>query len=313
MHPVKEQISVRLRNAAQEDVFMPVIGLGTGGYGTPNGVGGEYWGRDQGHNATLTWLKMGGRRIDTSDDYASRDGIGTGWMASGIPRSEIFITSKVDVSTYDQALDNFATILKSLQTDYIDLLLIHWPGQISDKSMTSFRDQRIQTWRALETLLEQKQVRAIGVSNYQVNHLLEIFSLNSLLPSVNQVEFHPYWHEDELLDFCQKHNITFNSYSPIGCPDRSRLLGSDWNPIPCLLRHPDVIKIADKHRKKPAQVVLRWHWQQGIVINPRTSDADQMMENLTIFDFELDRQDMMFLSYLNHPMSKICGDSRLIF
>nr|ACD54598.1 aldo/ketoreductase-like protein [Adineta vaga] len=313
MHSMKNQPVVQLRNAADNDVYMPVVGLGTGGYGKLDGSGGEYWGCDQGHNATVAWLKMGGRRIDTSDDYISCDGVGTGWVASGVPRSEIFITSKVDASSYDQALENFAAILKSLQTDYVDLLLIHWPGQVpdkADKSMRSFRDQRIQTWRALETLFQQKRVRAIGVSNYQVNHLLEIFSLNSTLPSV---EFHPYWHEDELLDFCQKHNITFNSYSSVGCPDRGATLGTDWNPIPSLLQHPDVIKIADKHKKKPAQVILRWHWQQGVVVNPRTSDPTQMMENMSIFDFELGKQDMMILSYLNYPMSKVCGDSRLIF
>ncbi len=126
------------------------------------------------------------------------------------------------------------------------------------------------------------------------------------------MEFHPYWHEDELLDFCQKHNITFNSYSPIGCPDRGVTLGAKWNPIPALIKHPSVTAIADKHGKTSAQIILRWHWQQGIVMNPRTSDPGQMMENMSIFDFELDNQDMMILSYLNHPMSKVCPDSRLM-
>jgi diketogulonate reductase-like aldo/keto reductase len=98
----------------------------------------------------------------------------------------------------------------------------------------------------------------------------------------------------------------------MGCPDRSASLGSTWNPIPELLKQPNVNAIARKHGKTPAQVVLRWHWQQGIVINPRTRDPGQMMENLSIFDFELDNQEMMILSYLNHPMSKVCPDSRLI-
>nr|ACD54579.1 aldo/keto reductase-like protein [Adineta vaga] len=323
MRSMKNQPVVQLRNAADNDVYMPVVGLGTGGYGKLDGSGGEYWGCDQGHNATVAWLKMGGRRIDTSDDYISCDGVGTGWVASGVPRSEIFITSKVDASSYDQALENFTAILKSLQTDYVDLLLIHWPGQVpdkADKSMRSFRDQRIQTWRALETLFQQKRVSFILILElfWDVKFVfhplgainISLFILN-ILPF--QVEFHPYWHEDELLDFCQKHNITFNSYSSVGCPDRGATLGTDWNPIPSLLQHPDVIKIADKHKKKPAQVILRWHWQQGVVVNPRTSDPTQMRENMSIFDFELDKQDMMILSYLNHPMSKVCGDSRLIF
>ncbi|CAF1290776.1 unnamed protein product [Rotaria sp. Silwood1] len=180
---------------------------GTGGYGQPDGSGGEYWGPEQGHNATVAWLKMGGRRIDTSDDYASRDGIGTGWVTSGVPRSEMFITSKVNPSGYDQALED---------------------------------------------------------------------------------------------------------YSPVGCPDHAVTLGSTWNPIPDLRKHPSLIAIAEKYSKTPAQIVLRWHWQQGIVVNPCTRDSTHMMENMFIFDFELDNPDMMILSYLNHPMSKMCDDPRLI-
>jgi diketogulonate reductase-like aldo/keto reductase len=169
MQSVKEQPTVRLMNAAHGEVLMPVVGLGTGGYGQPDGSGGEYWGCEQGHKATVAWLKMGGRRIDTSDDYASRDGIGTGWVASDVPRSEIFITSKVDPSGYDQALEEFDGILKSLQTDYIDLLLIHWPGEVPNKSdkpippckhgQSTWAECRIQTWRALETLFKQERVK----------------------------------------------------------------------------------------------------------------------------------------------------------
>lgn len=127
-----------------------------------------------------------------------------------------------------------------------------------------------------------------------------------------KIEFHSYWHEDELLDFCQKLNITFNSYSPIGCPDHAVTYGPTWNPIPDQRTHPSIIAIAQKHNKTPAQVILRWHWQQGIVVNPRTRNPSHMMENMSIFDFELDNQDMMILSYLNHPMSKVCPDPRQI-
>jgi len=309
---------VQLRNAVRGKVFMPVMGLGTRGSGQPNGTGGPYWGPEQGHEATVAWLKLGARRIDTADDYASRDGIGTGWLASGVARSKIFITSKLDASGYDEALEAFDRILKSLKTNYIDLLLIHRPGP-SDKPIppckqgkSTWTDCRTQSWKALEELLDQKRVRAIGVSNFEVNHLLEILNLNSSIPSVNQVEFHPYWHEDELLDFCQKRNITFNSYSPIGCPDRATWLGTSWNPIPDLREHPNVIRIAQKYDKSPSQVMLRWQWQQGIVLNPRSRNRDHMIENLSIFDFELETEDMMNLAYLNHPMSKVYADPRLI-
>jgi diketogulonate reductase-like aldo/keto reductase len=169
MQSVKEQPTVRLMNAVHGEVLMPVVGLGTGGYGLLDGTGGEYWGQEQGHNATVTWLKLGGRRIDTSIEYFSRDGIGTGWVASGVPRSEIFITSKLDPSVYDKVLEDFDVILKSLQTDYIDLLLIHWPGKIAKKpneaissckqGELTWAECRIQTWRALETIFKQKRVR----------------------------------------------------------------------------------------------------------------------------------------------------------
>jgi diketogulonate reductase-like aldo/keto reductase len=169
MKSISEQPTVRLMNAAHGEVLMPVVGLGTGGYGQPDGTGGEYWGPEQGHNATFAWLKMGGRRIDSSGDYGSRDGVGTGWVASGVPRSQIFITSKVDPSGYDGALEEFAGILKSLQTDYVDLLLIHWPGAQPGQSgkpnppckqgQSIWTDCRVQTWRALEKIFEQERVR----------------------------------------------------------------------------------------------------------------------------------------------------------
>jgi diketogulonate reductase-like aldo/keto reductase len=168
MKSVKDQPTVRLMNAVHGEVLMPVVGLGTGGYSRPDAAGGEYWGPEQGHNATVAWLKTGGRRLDSSDDYASRDGVGTGWVASGVPRSEIFITSKVNPYGYDQALEEFAGILKSLQTNYIDLLLIHWPGELPDTSgpippckqgQTTWTECRIQTWRALETIFKQERVR----------------------------------------------------------------------------------------------------------------------------------------------------------
>jgi diketogulonate reductase-like aldo/keto reductase len=156
-------------NAARGEVLMPVVGLGTGGYGQPNGTGGEYWGPAQGHNATVAWLTLGGRRIDTSDNYGSRDGIGTGWVASGVPRSEIFITSKVNPSGYAEALEEFAGILKSLKTDYIDLLLIHWPGVLPDRSdepipsckqgKPTWTECRLQTWQALQKIFDQQRVR----------------------------------------------------------------------------------------------------------------------------------------------------------
>jgi len=166
MKSVKDQPSVRLMNAVHGEVLMPVVGLGTFGYGRPDGSRGEYWGPEQGYNSTIAWLKAGGRRLDGSEGYASSDGVGAGWVASGVPRSEIFITSKLNPFGYNESLDAFAGILKSLQTNYIDLLLIHWPGELPGRSgppckegQSTWTECRIQTWRALETIFQQERVR----------------------------------------------------------------------------------------------------------------------------------------------------------
>jgi glycerol 2-dehydrogenase (NADP+) len=156
-------------NAARGEVLMPVVGLGTGGYGNPNGTDGEYWGPEQGHSSTVAWLKLGGRRIDTAYGYSSRDGVGTGWVASSVSRSKIFITSKVDPYGYNEALEEFDITLKSLKTDYIDLLLMHWPGAQPATSVepippckqgkSTWIDCRLQTWQALQKLFDQQRVR----------------------------------------------------------------------------------------------------------------------------------------------------------
>jgi diketogulonate reductase-like aldo/keto reductase len=163
---INDQPYVRLMNAARGEVLMPVVGLGTGGYGFPNGTSGEYWGPEQAHNATLAWLKLGGRRIDTADNYGTGDGVGTGWVASGIPRSEIFITSKISTNNYDAILQKFDDMLKSLKTDYVDLLLIHAPGgrgpgpyPACREGKPTWTDCRIQSWQAFQTLFEQERVR----------------------------------------------------------------------------------------------------------------------------------------------------------
>lgn len=167
MKSVSEQPTVRLMNAARGEVLMPVVGLGTFGYGRPDGSRGEYWGPEQGHNATVAWLKAGGRRLDSSDGYLSQPGVGTGWKASGVPRSEIFITSKVNAIGYNETLEAFSTVLKALQTDYVDLFLIHWPGEFASgpnepackKGQPTWVECRVQTWRALETIFNKQQVR----------------------------------------------------------------------------------------------------------------------------------------------------------
>jgi len=297
---------------------MPIVGLGTGGYGSPNGTGGEHWNDTVAQQAASDWLSLGGRRIDTSWSYGDQTGIGNAIKASGIPRDQIFVTSKVDNPYgYETTLEHFTSVLQTLQTDYVDLLLIHWPGvpgqNVSGPNCTSDRDCRQQTWRALEDIFNKGQARAIGVSNFEENHLQDIFDLKSLIPAVNQVEFHPYWAEFSLVQFCQKLGIQYNGYSPLGAPDHMAWQKTKW-PIP-ILSQPAIIDIAKAHNKTAAQVILRWEIQQGLVVNPRTQNKQHMAENLDIFDFSLSYTEMQTIAGVPKPapgedngQNKVCDD-----
>ena len=150
------------------------------------------------------------------------------------------------------------------------------------------------------------KARAIGVSNFEINHLEDIIAMKTSLPAVNQVEFHPYWHESDLLAFCKAHNITFNGYAPVGAPDWAPTQ-RHWNHT--LLQEPTIARIAQSHNRTPAQVTLRWQWQQGVVVNPRTMNPEHMKEDLDFFDFELSSDEMEQISNITPPSEpKVTGD-----
>ena len=297
--------SVKLMNAAKDGLMMPVAGIGTWGYGIP----GEVWNDDIAEKAVGQWLKLGGRRIDGSLGYGDQVGVGKAVKASGLQREEIFMTSKVNPVEYNATLQQMDQILSDLQMDYVDLLLIHWPGSAfgTKSSNTKIRQS---CWNALEYLYNNGKARAIGVSNFEADHIQDIVDLKSLLPSVNQVEYHPFWHEDDLVDYCKKMNITFNSYAPLGTPD--------WGPPTrgwdhSVLQDPTVVKIAKAHGCTPAQVVQQWEWSQGIVVNPRTMNETHMKENLTFFSVQLTSDDMKAISSIKPPSTpKVCPDPHKI-
>ena len=318
--------TVTLMNAAQPGTKMPVPGIGTGGYVfAPRTQPGEIWDNDVAEKAIGEWLRLGGRRIDTAFSYLDQVGIGKAIKRSGIAREELFIVSKVgpahggaqDTSAglgYNDTLAQVKPILDSLQVDYVDLLLIHWPGppgRSSDpacqgKPSPTWRECRQSTWRAMEDIYKMGKAKAIGVSNFERNHLEDIIVMNSSLPAINQVEFHPYWHEDDLLTFCKSYNITFNGYSPLGCPDWAPT-AHHWNHT--LLQESAIAKIAQSHGRSPAQVVLRWEWQQGVMSQPRTVNTKHMMENLNYFDFELTDEEMDAIMNISPPSErKVCVD-----
>lgn len=313
--------TVTLMNSAQPGTKMPVSGIGTGSYGQP----GETWDDDIAEKAIGEWLKMGGRRIDTAFSYNDQVGIGKAIKASVVSRKDLFITSKVgsahggsqDFSAglgYNDTLAQIKPVLDTLQVDYVDLLLLHWPGPPGKSTdpacqgnpSPTWRECRQSTWRAMEEIYKMGKARAIGVSNFEKYHLEDIIVMNSTLPAVNQVEFHPYWHESDLLALCKSYNITLNGYSPVGCPDWAPTT-HHWNHT--LLQEPDIMQIAQSHKRTPAQVVLRWQWQLGVVSNPRTVNPQHMMENLNYFDFELSSDEINTISNVTPPPNrKVCLD-----
>ena len=311
--------SVALMNAAKSGVKMPVAGIGTWGYVHTVGTGkpGEVWNDTAAEKAISEWLSLGGRRIDGSIHYGDQVGVGKAIKSSGVSRKEIFMTSKIEIQGYNETLTQMKQVLSDLQMDYVDLLLIHWPGPGGSGSdpacqgnQPTGRSCRQSVWKAMEELFNSGKALAIGVSNFEQNHLEDILLLKGMTPSVNQVEFQPYWHEDDLLEYCKSKNITFNSYSPLGAPDWAPT-EHGWNGT--ILALPVIQSIAKTHKRTAGQIIQRWQWQQGIVVNPRTWNQDHMKENLSFFDFKLTEDEMKKISSIKSPSDpKVCPDPHSI-
>ena len=230
----------------------------------------------------LDALDAGYRLIDTATLYGNEEGVGRAVQQSGVPRDEVFVTTKVWNSDhgFDSTLRAFDTSMKLLGLDSLDLYLIHWP--------TPARDRYVETWRALERLYADGRVRAIGVSNFTVSHLRRLLDETDVVPAVNQVELHPGFAQEELRAFHAEHGILTEAWSPLG-----RGHG--------LLDSPVVTGIATAHDRAPAQVVLRWHVQLGNVVIPKSVHAERIRENAGIFDFTLDDGEMAALSAMTAP------------
>jgi len=225
-------------------------------------------------------LASGYRLIDTAAIYKNEEGVGEGIRRSGVSREEIFVTSKLWNSDqgYDAAIKGFEASLERLGLDYLDLYLIHWPLPMFD--------QYVETWKALEQLYKDGRVKAIGVSNFQIPHLERLAAECEVVPAVNQIELHPRLTQEALRTYDKAHGITTESWSPL-----RGVIGDDM---------PEVIReLAQKHSKTPAQVILRWHIQLGLVVIPRSSKPERIQENRDIFDFELSDDDMATISALN--------------
>lgn len=218
-------------------------------------------------------LDTGYRLIDTAAIYGNEVGVGKAIKASGLPREEVFITTKLWNANhaYDDALRAFDESVKKLDCGYVDLYLIHWPLPMEGRF--------VEAWKALETLYSDKRVLAIGVSNFKPHHLDELLKEATVVPAVNQIELHPMLQQKETRAYCSERGIAVESYSPI-------MRGGE------VLEHPTVAQIAQQHGKTPAQVVLRWHVQSGLIVIPKSVTPQRIQENLSLFDFELSADEM---------------------
>ena len=220
--------------------------------------------------ASVKWaLEAGYRHIDTAAIYGNETGVGQAIAESGVPRDALFVTTKIWNADqgYDSALAACEESLKKLGLDYLDLYLIHWP----------VKDKYIETWKAFERLYKEKAVRAIGVSNFNVHHVKDILSHCEVKPMVNQSEFHPLLAQRELRRFCRENGIQFESWAPL-------MKGNLSDPL--------LAELSSQYDKTPAQVVLRWHLQNGVVCIPKSTHQSRIIENMGIFDFVLSDDDM---------------------
>lgn len=254
---------VKLNNGVE----MPWLGLGV--FLSKDG--------EEVENAVKLALQNGYRHIDTAAIYKNERGVGNAIIASGIPREEIFLTSKVwnTDQGYKTTMEAFEMSLEKLQTSYLDLYLVHWPkGQRS-----------VETWKALEEIYEKGRVRAIGISNFLVHHLDAFLPECKIMPAVNQYEFHPELLQPDLLEYCKKRGIQPEAWSPI--------MKGRVNDIPLMQ------ELAAKYGKNPVQIVLRWDIQKGVVTIPKSVTPERIISNADIFDFELSDEDVAKIDRLD--------------
>jgi 2,5-diketo-D-gluconate reductase A len=238
--------------------------------------------------AVRTAIEVGYRSIDTAAIYGNEEGTGRGIAESGVPREELFVTTKLwnGAQGYDTTLAAFEESVAKLKTDYVDLYLIHWPVPSKDKY--------VDTWRAFEKLYADGRIRAIGVSNFQPAHLQRLFDETEVVPVLNQIELHPYFSQEKVRAFNREHKIATEAWSPLA-------QGGD------LLGDPAVAAIAGKYGKTNAQVVLRWHLQIGNVVIPKSVTPSRIKENFDVFDFELTAEDVAAINGLDRGQ-RIGGD-----
>lgn len=238
--------------------------------------------KDECERCVLDALEAGYRSIDTAQSYFNEEEVGNAIEKSGVPREEVFLTTKVWVEHYgyEEAKKSVEESMRKLKTDYLDLVLLHQP----------FADA-YGAYRALEDLYEEGKIRAIGISNFYVDRMVDFASFNKIKPMINQVETHIFNQQKEMKEWADKYDINLEAWAPFG---EGR--GGTFD-------NPEIAKIAEKYKKTPAQVMLRWHIQRGIVVIPKSTHKERMEENINVFDFELSNEDMETIAKLDKAES----------
>lgn len=250
---------IRLNNGVE----IPQLGLG---------------GFSQSEDAIGTALSLGYRLIDTAAQYENEDQVGNAIRKSSVGRGEIFLTTKLWTEDIRQGRtrEAFFESLKRLQTDYVDLYLIHWPAEGLERA-----------WHEMEKLLQEGYIRAVGVSNFHPKHFAKLQETASVLPVVNQIESHPRFHNQALIDYCAERDIKAEAWCPFGGTGAK------------MLQNEVLLELAEKYQRTSAQIILRWDMQRGIIAIPRSAHKERMLENMQIFDFTLTKEDMQKISELD--------------
>ena len=260
------------------NIEIPTIGFGTYKLGN----------EDQTIDSIKDALNLGYRHIDTASFYGNEKFIGKAINESKIKREDLFITTKLwqDSHGYDNTIKAFYDSIEKLGVDYLDLYLIHWPTE-----------ENSETWRALEDLYDEGKIKSIGVCNFKIGHLEDLKKTARIMPMVNQIEVHPGYTKKETIEYCIKNNIQVVAWSPIM---RGKLSNND-----------KMIYLSKKYNKSITQIILRWHIQNSIIPIPKSSNKSRMKENIDIFDFSIDFEDLKIIDSLNinESVSGVPGDS----
>jgi 2,5-diketo-D-gluconate reductase A len=274
--PMAQQTHIRLKDG----IDIPQIGLGA-------------WQVDNAEapEVVKAAIDAGYRSIDTAAIYGNEEGVGAGIRAAGVPREQLFVTTKLwnDRHGAKNALKAFDDSLRKLRLEYVDLYLIHWP--------TPRANLYVETWRALQEIKASGRAKSVGVSNFKVAHLERIMGETGVVPAINQIELHPRFQQKEQRAFHARHKIVTESWSPLG---QGRAM-----------KDPLIAGIAQKHGRTPAQITLRWHIQNGLVAIPKSATPSRIAENFDVFNFELTQEDMAKIGTLDNNRGRIGPDPDL--